>query len=127
MNYKLCALIFIATLPACCMRKKEGIKEKMPKKKMMMKKDKMRPKKPMVEKKISIPEMPMEPMVVQPEMPMMPSKQERMRMQNSMDMGAQPMMEEMQMEEGMAMDESSMGMQELNQIMEEMGAMEDAQ
>lgn len=125
MNYKLFALIFIAALPACCMRKKEGMKEKMPKKKMMMKKGKMKPKKPMMEKKMAIAEMPMEPMVVQPEMPMMPSKQERMRMQRPIDMGA-PMMEEMEMEEGV-IDESDIGMQELNQIMEEMGAMEEPQ
>ena len=48
-------------------------------------------------------------------------------MQQPMDMGVQPTMEELQMEEDMAMDESSIGMQELNQIMEEMGGMEGAQ
>ena len=56
----------------------------------------------------------------------MPSELERRRMQPPIEMGA-PMMEEMQMEEGMAMDESAMGMEELNQIMEEMGAMEATQ
>ena len=128
MNYKLFALlIFIAALPACCMRQKEGMDRKMPKKKMMVKKDRMKPKKPMVKKNMATPEMPLAPMAVQTEMPLMPNKQERMRMQQPIHMGAQPMMEELQMEEDMAMDESSMGMQELNQIMEEMGGMEGAQ